>query len=830
MNQALPIAALLGDIQRHFQRESNLVLQAQPGAGKSTQVPLALMEQDYLSGQKILMLEPRRLAAKSLATYLAACLGEEVGQRIGYQIRHESKRSAATQVEIVTEGILTRRLQSDPELSGVGLVIFDEFHERSIHSDLGLMFCLEAQQALRDDLKLLVMSATIDTDMVSEYLGGAKVMHCPGRTFPVSCEYADVGDRRLEDAVALQVKRALAQDSGDILVFLPGAREIQAAKRAIEQLPELPNNTQVLPLYGSLPFAEQQQAIQPAKDGIRKVILATNIAETSLTIDGITQVIDSGLERFSEYDPSSGMTRLQLGRISKASAEQRLGRAGRTRAGHGYRLWRESQQAGLSEFQTQPICREDLCSTVLELMMWGFKSYADVPWLTPPNPVHFDTSMQLLQLLGLVSESGQVTANGETIAGLGIEPRLGAMLLAHQDTSDAWLACQLAALLSERDVLSSRTGVDIEHRLKALSFGQGVHPMAKAAIKRNAKSWAKRLRIATADFGLAAGVQIGAQIGAMLLHAFPDRVARQRQSEGRDYTLYNGKSVALREEDPMRREPWLVVADCDGQRSGGRIYLAASVTQSQVMEHLGDRQQKVSRYFYDGDKGQIRASTDLMLGRIRLANQSSAKLSPEQFVEALGQLLPEHGLEVLQPSDKVQFWLKRVRWLAQYNDQFQGFEDAELCRTIDQWMLAYYPKACSIRDLKAVDWQSLLNNQLSFEQQQDLAKQAPSHYRTPSGKSVPIEYHPAQGPKVSVVLQEVFGELSSPLLGFGQVPLCFELLSPARRPIQTTSDLANFWGSSYFEVAKDMRGRYPKHRWPEEPLLEKAGRSIKKKG
>ncbi len=827
----LPISAHLTAISEQLEAHSNLVLQAQPGAGKSTQVPLHLLGSSWLKGQRILMLEPRRLAAKSLATYLAAQLGETVGQRVGYQVRHERKISANTQLEIVTEGILTRRLQSDPELTGVGLVIFDEFHERSIHSDLGLMFCLEAQQGLRDDLRLLVMSATIDTQQISRYLMQAPVIECAGRSFEVAEHYLTQKAQRLDVAVANAVVKALQHDQGDVLVFLPGAGDIRRAQRQLSQSllsDSLGNSVQVLPLYGSLKFEQQQCAISGPVVGVRKVILATNIAETSLTIEGITSVIDSGLERQNSYDPKTGLTRLQTQWISKASAEQRKGRAGRTQAGQCYRLWRASEQASLASYQVEQICLEDLTATVLDLHLWGLTQYQQVPWLSAPNPIHYEAAKRVLLMLKLIDDTDRVTPMGRQVAALGIEPRLGAMVIKAQSQGQGWLACQLAAILSERDML---VGQGAELGLRVMAWHEpndfSVNQAPFSAVKRNASQWAKRLDIKPqAPSSMA---QLQQDIGELLLQAYPDRLAKLRHAGKPDFTLFTGKGVQLADDDPLCGTDWLVVADADGQNQGGRIYLAQALSKEQVMSHYQHLQTEQASYVYYASRETIGATVTAFIGKISLSQQTKRTLTAEQFAEALPLFLKEHGLALLGLSAKGKSWLTRVRWLAQYDPRFTGFSEQVLIDDIASWLLDYHPSLCSLKQLQTLDVLSLLKARIDYQLLNELDHQAPSHYLAPSGKRIDIEYDLDTGPKVSVQLQELFGELQSPKLAFGQVNLCFELLSPARRPIQTTSDLGQFWQGSYVEVAKDMRGRYPKHRWPEEPLTEKPGRSIKRK-
>ena len=836
----LPIQQHLTELQSLLSEHNNLVLQAEPGAGKSTAVPLALLQAPWLAGKKIVMLEPRRVAAKSIAHYLASQLDEKVGQTIGYQVRNERKISQHTRLEIVTEGVLTRRLQNDPELGDVGLIIFDEFHERSIHADLALMLALEVQEAYRDDLKLLVMSATIDTTQISAYLGDAPVMQVAGRTFPVDLTYAGKASSYLAEHVAKQLQHALTDSSGDVLVFLPGQADI---KRCIQLATEkLDQVVELLPLYGALPLAQQELVLRkPAISKARRVIFATNIAETSLTIEGITTVIDSGLEKVLTYDVKSGLSRLDTGYISKASAKQRAGRAGRVQAGHCIRLWSESEQSGLAEFQSEEITCTDLTNLVLELAAWGITDFADVNWLTPPPKLHYQLACELNQQLNLLDKNNKITAQGQQALAFGLEPRLASMLLQCQSDIEKNIGCLVAALLSERDILINADSSDISQRLLLLIDYAQDKQAARASVRFNQNTVSQVLTLARAfaqklstklDVSKLTLADIQQYSGLLLLHAYPDRLAKLRgtSNSANTYLLANGRGVSLRESDAMLGQPWLVVCDCDGKNKDGLIYVCAQISYTQIESVLADKLVEQTHYRLDDKKEAVIGRRTMCYGAIVLSEQNLSQIPADEFSACVKDIVQTQGLSFLNWSKRCQAWLQRAQWLAGFMPDLPPISAEYLIEQIDSWLLPYINKVTSVKQLKQFDIYDLLVANLTWEQLQLLQQHAPESYQTPSGKTVPIIYDEVQGPTVSVILQEMFGQLESPKLANGQVPLRFELLSPARRPIQTTSDLANFWRSSYFDVAKDMRGRYPKHRWPEKPLEEKPGRSIKPRG
>lgn len=835
----LPIAEFLPQISQSLSTSNNLVLQAEPGAGKSTALPLSLLDAPWLGGKKILMLEPRRVATKSIAHYLARQSGEPLGKRIGYQVKNDRKITRTTQLEIVTEGILTRRIQQDPELVDVDLIIFDEFHERSIHSDLALMLCLDIQQTLREDLKLLVMSATIDTRQIADYMGGTTVINCPGRAYPVSVSYTNPSRQPLERQITDSLRKVLADKTrGDTLVFLPGQAEIRrsiaTAKEAFGDLPDVV----FLPLYGALSITQQEQALVPDPDGKRRVVFTTNIAETSLTIEGVTCVIDSGLEKQLRYDPSSGMTRLETATISRASADQRQGRAGRTQPGRCIRLWDETKQRTLKEYQSEEIITAELTSLVLELISWGISDYDQVNWLTPAPKPHFDTAIATLQSLKLIDQDCRITALGRAAADFGLHPGLAAMLLQAENPTAQAIACELATLISERDIFSPNHGTDIVDRLWALqAYKQdkaralSQYPMRRATVEQlltNARSLNKRLKAnnAATTFSL---TELQEHVGRLLLSAYPSRLAKRRTDRCGRYQMANGKGVFLFEDDPLFGSDWLVVADCDGQKKEGRIFSAAAITRANIEEQLKDQLVEEEVFSFDNNTQKISGKQLTKYQAITLHSAVIANIPPAKFQQCLQQVIKAQGLELLNWNDQCQQWLARAEWLAEQLDSFPKLSKQILIERIDDWLLPYIANVTTMAALKKVPLLELVKNTLSWHDQQLLEQQAPTQYTTPSNQTVPIVYDKQQGPTVSVILQELFGVTESPMLAKGRVALRFELLSPARRPIQTTSDLGNFWKSSYFEVAKEMRGRYPKHRWPDKPLLEKPGKSFKKR-
>ena len=852
----LPIVDQLPAIHRALKDNSGLVLQAEPGAGKSTVLPLSLLAADYLHGKNIIMLEPRRVAARSIAHYLASSLGESVGETVGYQVRNDRKHSHKTRLEIVTEGVLTRRLQRDPELSGIGLIIFDEFHERSIHADLALMLSVEVQHALREDLKILVMSATLDVDRVASYLGDAAIINCPGRAYPVAIEHLSAPDKYgLSAAIVAAVRTALGQqDSGDVLVFLPGRAEIerglQAVQAAMDSLPLKEGvELRLLPLYGGLSLADQERVLTRDTQAHRRVIFSTNIAETSLTIEGITGVVDSGLERRVCYDPVSDMTRLETVRVSKASAIQRAGRAGRLSPGHCWRLWPLSVHQQLEDYQAEEVCAADLSSALLELFAWGLTDVEQIPWLTKPPRAHVDVACKNLRRLGLIDDKQQLIGRAVEVSKLGVSPRVGAMLLyaiaetevgaAIKQSPTLAVACRTAALVADRDIFYGRQSTDLDQRLIALNDYQrdrktaaNRYPLHRAAVAdalTTAGNLFRRLSGKALPTPMSTANTAHQQcLGDLLLRAFPDRLAKRRGQTLR-YQLANGRGVMLAEGDPLGSAEWLVVADADGQKSDGRIYSAVALAESTVLAFVTPRLRHEDDIQVSVDGRNLSRRRKAYYEALQVSSANPEPLAGADLFEHLPAIFQRMGFALLHWTDACDAWLDRVAWLSKFNEVIPAFTEASLLATIDIWLLPYVPKITRLADLKKLPTLSLLKAQLDYAQQLLVDSDAPESFTTPSGRTVGIQYNADADPIVSIQLQELFGQLESPKLAGGKVTLRFELLSPARRPIQTTSDLAGFWIGSYFDVAKDMRGRYPKHRWPDQPLLERAGKSIKKR-
>ena len=833
----LPINQFLPEIKNQLTHNKGLVLQAEPGAGKSTAVPLSLLNADFLKGKKIIMLEPRRVAAKSIALYLSKLLGEKVGQRIGYQIRNERKSSKATALEIVTEGVLTRRLQNDPELSDVGLIIFDEFHERSLHVDLALMLALEVQDVYREDLKLLVMSATIDTEQISNYLNKAPILKCPGRTYPVEVEYLGKSSAYLSVQVMKALNDVLQKNTeGDVLVFLPGQADI---KRCIQSAQvQFDSTIDFLPLYGGLPLSQQELVLSKKNNHRRRVIFSTNIAETSLTIEGVTCVIDSGLEKKLSFDSKSGLSRLETAYISKASATQRAGRAGRLQNGHCIRLWSKVQHHAFNDFQAEEIVTSNLASFVLDLSAWGITAFDEVNWLTPPPKYHFEVACELNQSLGLLDDNNKISQRGIKALTLGLEPRLASMLLRCETGVEKKISCILAALLSERDIIFNADSSDISERvlvfndyLKNRKSFKTHHNVNFGALEQAitlAKSFAQLIGVALLDQTISL-TDLQTTIGRLLLKAYPDRLAQMRGKETTRYLLANGRGVTLRESDSIQGESWLVVCDCDGKNKDGVIFISTPISLEDIKVGLKQQFSEVTHYALDAKKEKITGRQKLTYKSLVIEENMLSDIPQAAFELCVKDILNTEGLKFLNWTAKCEAWFARAKWLSEIVDDFPIISEAYLLNKLDCWLLPYISNVKSIKQLKQINIYDLLITNLSWEQQQLLNEQAPEYYITPSQKRVLIRYDQDQGPTVAVILQEMFGQLESPLLAQGKVPLRFELLSPARRPIQTTSDLGNFWQSSYFDVAKDMRGKYPRHRWPDKPLDEKPGRSFKAK-
>ncbi len=820
----LPIRDVLPELHAALAR-GHAVLAAPPGSGKTTVVPLALLAAPWLAGRRILVLEPRRLAARAAAARMAELTASEVGEAIGYQVRFDRRISARTRVEVLTEGILTRRLQGDPELRGVGLVIFDEFHERSLHADLALALCIDVARGLREDLRILVMSATLETSPVSALLGGAAVVRGEGRQYPVEVRYLErPAAGPLVPLVERATRRALLEQQGDVLVFLPGGGEIRALAERLGR--DAPGDLVLAPLYGDLPKPVQDAAIRPRGDGRRRVVLATDIAETSLTIDGVATVVDGGYCRAPRFDPNRGLSRLETQRISRASAEQRAGRAGRQGPGVCYRLWTEAQQRDLVERAEPEIRVADLAPLALELLRWGVADPAQLAWIDRPPAGHWAQALDTLRLLGLVDRGGRLTGTGAQVATLGAEPRLGVILVRGAASGVAAAAADLVALLEERDPLRGARGepisADVELRLQALAAARGrrvpdgVDSAAMRRVERAARHWSA---VAAA---LAGGVGRGATAapspGGLLSLAFPDRIAQRRPGSGNRYLLASGRGAALPEGDPLAGAELIVAADLDAGRAEGRIYLAAPIALDELRALHAGRLVAEERVGWDRERGLVRAERVERLGELVLARTRIAQPDPDALVRALCEAILEGGIERLGWTEPARQLRARVAFLARHDPAggWPDLGDAALAATLEDWLGPSLAGVARLEDARRLDLAPVLLARLDHAQRERLARHAPTHVEVPSGSRRPLDYA-ADPPVLAVKLQEMFGQADTPRVCGGRVPVMLHLLSPAQRPVQVTQDLAGFWSRGYAEVRRELRGRYPKHPWPEDP-------------
>ena len=829
----LPIDAVLPALCAALLERHEAVLEAPPGAGKTTRVPLALLHQPWLAGRRILMLEPRRLAARAAAERLASELGEAVGETVGYRIRLESKVGPRTRIEVVTEGILARRLQDDPALEGVGLVIFDEFHERSLDADLALALCLNGRELFASDdvppLKVLLMSATLEGERLSALLGNAPVISSAGQMFPVAMHWSRPllpGDY-IEPRAVTAVLQALSDESGSVLVFLPGQAEI---RRVHEQLQEaLAGQADILlcPLHGELDLAAQRAAIEPAPPGKRKVVLATNIAETSLTIDGVRVVVDAGLERVPRFDPVSGMARLDTQRISRASATQRAGRAGRLEPGVCYRLWSQSQHQQAAAYSAAEMLQADLTGLALQLARWGVQP-DELAWLDPPPAAAFAQARELLGRLGALSDNGALSSHGQAMSELPTHPRIAHLLLRGHALGLTALACDLAALLGERDILRG-AGADLHSRIGLLSGEQTAARGSKGAVQRTkqlSRQFRGYLAGRTAGVAAVADPQHERWLGCLLAFAYPDRIARQRRAGGAEYRLANGRAALFSETDGLMKHEWLVIADL-GSRQGQReerIYLAAELAPELFAGPLAEQVSSVEVLDWDEREGVLRAERQRKIGELLLDSQPLTNLDEQTRSRALLTLVRRKGLELLAWTPELRQWQARLALLRQLEldasatSQWPDVSDAALLASLDDWLLPYLGKVSRLSHFSHLDLPGMLASLLPWPLPQRLDELAPKSLEVPSGSRIGIDYH-QQPPVLAVRLQELFGLATTPCIAAGRQQLKLHLLSPGRRPVQVTQDLASFWANTYAEVKKDLKGRYPKHYWPDDPLI-----------
>ncbi|AGZ33457.1 MAG: ATP-dependent helicase HrpB [Pseudomonas sp.] len=839
---SLPIDAVLPALRRALENRDEAVLEAPPGAGKTTRVPLALLDEPWLAGQTILMLEPRRLAARAAAERLASELGEKVGETVGYRIRLDSKVGPHTRIEVVTEGILARRLQADPALDGVGLLIFDEFHERSLDADLALALSLNGRELLRDEppLKILLMSATLEGERLSRLLDDAPVVSSEGRMHPVDIHWGrpfQPGEF-IEPRVVDSVLQALADQTGSLLVFLPGQAEIrrvnQSLRDALGERPEI----LLCPLHGELDLNAQRAAIDPAPKGQRKVVLATNIAETSLTIDGVRVVIDAGLARVPRFDPGSGMTRLDTQRISRASATQRAGRAGRLEPGVCYRLWSEAQHDQLAAHGSAEILQADLAGLALQLARWGVEP-GQLRWLDQPPTAAFAQARDLLARLGAFKPGSRdhLSEHGQAMAELPAHPRIAHLLLRGQSLGLADMACDVAALLGERDIQRG-AGADLHSRLALVSGEAKAGRDSQGGVQR-ARQLARQYR------GLLRGKAAAAVtdpdhprwLGALLALAYPDRVAQQRREGGAEYRLANGRAALFAEVDALMKCPWLVIADL-GSRQGQReerIYLAAEFDPALLDGVLAEQVDVLDILDWDERENVLRAERQRKVGELVLSREPLPGLDEEARTKALLGLVRRKGLNLLTWTPELRQWQARIALLRQLDlaqdgqSEWPDLSDEALLASLDVWLQPYLGNVSRLSHFAALDVSSILRNLLPWPLPQRLDELAPQSLTVPSGSNIRLDYS-EYPPILAVRLQELFGLADTPRLAQGRLQVKLHLLSPARRPVQVTQDLANFWRTTYAEVKKDLKGRYPKHYWPDDPLVAEATARAKPRG
>jgi len=833
---SLPIDEVLPALREALATRHEAVLEAPPGAGKTTRVPLALLNESWLAGQTILMLEPRRLAARAAAERLASELGEKVGETVGYRIRLDSKVGPRTRIEVVTEGILTRRLQDDPALEGVGLLIFDEFHERSLDADLALALSLNGRELFRDDqpLKILLMSATLEGERLAGLLDDAPILRSEGRMYPVAMRWGrpfQPGEF-IEPRLVQTILEALNDETGSVLVFLPGQAEIRRVHQQVADA--LGDNPQVLlcPLHGELDLAAQRAAIDPAPAGKRKVVLATNIAETSLTIDGVRVVIDAGLARVPRFDPGSGMTRLDTQRISKASATQRAGRAGRLEPGVCYRLWSQDQHEQLAAYASAEILSADLAGLALQLGRWGVTP-TQLVWLDVPPAAAYAQAQDLLERLGAL-DGEALTRHGQAMAELPAHPRIAHLLLRGQALGLADMACDVAALLGERDILRG-AGADLHSRLTLLSGEERAARGAQGGIQR-ARQLARQYRgyLRGKASEPVSDPDHPRWLGALLALAYPDRVAQQRRAGGAEYRLANGRAALFAEADSLMKQPWLVIADL-GSRQGQReerIYLAADFDPALFDSVLAEQVRVVDQLDWDEREGVLRAERQRKVGELILSREPLTGLDENARSQALVNLVRRKGLELLPWTPELRQWQARVALLRQLDlgsksgSEWPDVSDAALLKNLEHWLMPYLGKVSRLSHFANLDLSSIVHNLLPWPLPQRLDELAPHHLSVPSGSSIRLDYS-EQPPILAVRLQELFGLAETPRIAGGRQVVKLHLLSPARRPVQVTQDLANFWRSTYAEVKKDLKGRYPKHYWPDDPLVAEATARIK---
>ena len=837
----LPIKSVIPNIKKTLISSPNAVLIAPPGAGKTTLIPLSLLYEPWLSGKKIIMLEPRRLAARAAAFRMSDLIGERVGQTVGYRTRMDSRTSSKTRIEVVTEGILTRLIQNDSSLEDVGLLIFDEFHERSLHADLGLALSLESQSVLRDDLRILIMSATLAGETVSNLLGDAPIISSEGRSFPVETRYFEVGNqttasqwwKKIDDIISA-IKNVAQTEEGDMLVFLPGVGEI---KRVASKLNDFApaSNLDIFSLYGDLPKEAQERAILPSSKKSRKIVLATSIAETSLTIEGIKIVIDSGLMRVSKFSPGRGMSRLETVAVTKASADQRRGRAGRLESGICYRLWTKGDDKTLKEQNVPEIMEADLSSLLLELALWGVTEASQLKWLDCPPKAAICHAKELLTQLEALDGAGKITKLGRKMTELPLHPRLAHMVLKGKSLGFASLACDVAAILSERDFLRRDDGFnDSDIRLRAeiltsrgeraTSTGMSIDSSALKRCRQVATQLKKRLNISSSSGD-------ADNVGLLVAFAYPDRIAKKREGREGHYLMSNGGGCKFPHAEILSKEEYLVVANLHGAVKDGKIFLSAPLMLAEIEENFAHLIENKEGIVWDQSKMAVIAQKEIFFQNIRLKEEPLSSPPKDKIAEALLTGVRQNGINCLPWDKKTRAFQGRVNFLHKQYSDFPDLSDESLLDRLEDWLLPWLDGISRLDNLRKLNLKEILLSLLTWDEQQKVETLAPTHVTVPSGSRIPINYENSDKPFLAVRLQEMFGLHETPTIAKGRVALTLHLLSPANRPMQVTEDLAGFWKTTYFDVKKDLKGRYPKHYWPDDPLkAEATNRAKRRKG
>lgn len=833
MTDQLPIHEIIPEIKKNLIQHNTLILQAPPGAGKSTILPLQLLDESWLKGKKILMLEPRRLAARAVANRMSSLINEQIGTTVGYRVRFDNKVSKQTRIEVLTEGILTRMLQHDNTLEDVGLVIFDEFHERSLHADLALALCREMQQVIREDLRILIMSATLDGEKLSSLLGNAPVLTSAGRQYPIELFYLpqeNTSSSSLSTNVTIPmqmaraVRKALTDHEGDILVFLPGAGEIQRTQELLDQ--EL-SGISIHPLFGDLPLHKQQEAILPHPQGKRKVVLSTSIAETSLTIEGIKIVIDSGYCRAPRFDPKTGLTRLDTIRVTQDMATQRAGRAGRTSSGICYRLWNQASHQHLLPNRNPEILEADLAPTIIELAQWGIQDLNALAWLSPPPPSAVGQAQRILEELGALNSS-KITKRGKEMLRLPTHPRIAHLLLEGQEYGLIALATDVAAILEERDPLQKDAGANLTLRIEALRKWRNKEYVSAdknvlERIERLASQWRKHFSVSQDNTA-----PVDQEVGKLLAAAYPERIAKQREQSHR-YRLSNGKIVKLNEHDPLSHETYLAVAHLDAGTAEGRIYLAAPLSPDDIL-HLATEKKVIT---WDVQNGILVARNEKRIGDIILESKPLKIIPEEERIKILCDVVRKEGLTILNQTEQVFDWKARLSSIRAWrpDEEWPDISDENLLNTLEEWLAPYIIAIKKREEFLKLDLYMILSGLLSYQQTQQLEIIAPSKIKVPSGSMISLAYQ-ADGtsPVLAVRLQEMFGLLDTPTVNEGRMKVILHLLSPGYKPVQITQDLKSFWKNAYPEVRKELRIRYKRHHWPEDPWTAEAMAGAKKRG